>query len=95
MCGFLICSGVNNSLPCYEDFAAALRLQRHRGPDDSLIIDSGNVRMGFNRLSIIDFSPAAMQPIRHGPVTLMLNGEIYNYIELRRELRKAGRRLSG
>src|SRR5258706_16124705 len=48
---------------------------------------------GFRRLSILDLTPAGHQPMssRDGRYTLMLNGEIYNYIELREELMEKGR----
>jgi asparagine synthase (glutamine-hydrolysing) len=66
----------------------------HRGPDDSgEWIDSGSgVAIGFRRLAIIDVSPAGHQPMvsTSGRYIATLNGEIYNFEELRRELREAG-----
>ncbi|TMC80448.1 MAG: asparagine synthetase B, partial [Chloroflexi bacterium] len=65
----------------------------HRGPDGSRTWvskhETGAVGLGFRRLAIIDLSDAAMQPMRSadGALTLVYNGEIYNYIELRDELR--------
>ena len=65
----------------------------HRGPDGSRTWvskhETGAVGFGFRRLAIIDLSDAAMQPMRSadGALTLVYNGEIYNYIELRDELR--------
>ena len=48
--------------------------------------------LGFRRLSIFDLSPAGHQPMcsRDGRLWLVFNGEVYNYIELRRELESAG-----
>lgn len=65
-------------------------VQNHRGPDDSgIYINSDNtIALGHNRLSIIDLSPAGHQPMKShdGHLWIVLNGEVYNYIELRAEL---------
>ena len=64
----------------------------HRGPDDEAVIVDGPLAFGHRRLSIIDLSPAAAQPMRD-PVRqtwLTYNGEIYNFRELRAELEAAG-----
>ncbi|MGH7552179.1 MAG: asparagine synthase (glutamine-hydrolyzing), partial [Longimicrobiales bacterium] len=59
----------------------------HRGPDDDGYFHSDHVSLGFRRLSIIDVS-GGHQPIANetGDVVVILNGEIYNYRELREEL---------
>lgn len=64
-------------------------LQAHRGPDDEGVwVHSGNyIGFGHKRLSIIDLSQAAGQPMKDRAGNLIVfNGEIYNYIELRKEL---------
>jgi asparagine synthase (glutamine-hydrolysing) len=60
----------------------------HRGPDDSgeWIDPEAGVALGFRRLSIIDVSPAGHQPMTSARFVATLNGEIYNFEELRREL---------
>jgi asparagine synthase (glutamine-hydrolysing) len=65
---------------------------RHRGPDGAGVYIAGPVGFGFRRLSILDLSPAADQPMSSddGQVTLVFNGEIFNYIELRHELEALG-----
>ena len=65
---------------------------RHRGPDDSGIFVSGSVGLGHRRLSIIDLSAAGHQPMANedGSLQIVLNGEIYNYKELRPELEAQG-----
>lgn len=62
-----------------------------RGPDDHGLFVEDNVALGFNRLSIIDLS-GGHQPMstEDGAVTVVFNGEIYNYLELRRELEGKG-----
>jgi asparagine synthase (glutamine-hydrolysing) len=65
----------------------------HRGPDGEghWISDCGNVGLGHRRLSIIDLSHEADQPMHYmGRYTIVFNGEIYNYIELKEELVKQG-----
>jgi asparagine synthase (glutamine-hydrolysing) len=65
----------------------------HRGPDEEGLWqnDSGNVLFGHRRLSIIDLSDAGHQPMHYlQRYTIIHNGEIYNYTELREELQKKG-----
>ncbi len=65
---------------------------RHRGPDAVGIETDKRASIGNVRLSIIDLSSASNQPIisKDNHIVLAQNGEIYNYIELRDELRKEG-----
>jgi len=65
--------------------AAALR---HRGPDQSGVWTDGEISLSHARLSIIDLSDKARQPLANedGTLRLVCNGEIYNFRELRREL---------
>ena len=63
----------------------------HRGPDGEGQFVEGNIGLGHRRLAIIDLSEAGVQPM-HDPLTgltIVFNGEIYNYRELRADL--AGR----
>ncbi|MFI5155074.1 MAG: asparagine synthase (glutamine-hydrolyzing), partial [Chitinophagales bacterium] len=65
----------------------------HRGPDGEgfWISPNGFAGFGHRRLSIIDLSPAAAQPMTFNDrYTIVYNGEIYNYIELRDELKNKG-----
>lgn len=64
---------------------------RHRGPDDTGIYSSDLATIGNNRLAIIDLSPEGHQPMRTGErYSIVFNGEIYNYRELRAELSALG-----
>lgn len=65
----------------------------HRGPDGDghYISADGRVGLGHRRLSIIDLSDAASQPMTFDDHTIVFNGEIYNYIEIREELKALGR----
>lgn len=70
----------------------ALSSMKHRGPDFQGEWFSDTVYMGHRRLSIIDLSPEAHQPFKDegGNYVLIFNGEIYNYLELKTELKKQG-----
>ena len=71
-----------------EAMSAALA---HRGPDDATAYRAPQVAFGFRRLSIIDLAGGA-QPITNedGSLVLVMNGEVYNYRELRTELLQRG-----
>jgi asparagine synthase (glutamine-hydrolysing) len=65
---------------------------RHRGPDDEGVLVSGPVGLAHNRLSILDLSANAHQPM-HDPLGdnwIVFNGEVYNFQELREALKARG-----
>ena len=70
------------------------KVQAHRGPDDSGIWfdKSKSIGLAHRRLSIIDLSAEAKQPMSNAQktITIVFNGEIYNYRELRKELQTKG-----
>ncbi|HTL81186.1 MAG TPA: asparagine synthase (glutamine-hydrolyzing) [Bacteroidia bacterium] len=70
----------------------AVKSLRHRGPDGEGIFRDGNVAFGHTRLAIIDTSDLGAQPFTSNDrrYTIVLNGEIFNYRELRAELEKEG-----
>jgi asparagine synthase (glutamine-hydrolysing) len=65
---------------------------RHRGPDNSSTWVDMPVLLGHNRLSIIDLTDAANQPMEFEDLVIVYNGEVYNYLEIRDELVKKGYR---
>jgi asparagine synthase (glutamine-hydrolysing) len=67
----------------------------HRGPDDEGIYSAAGIGLGFRRLSIIDVA-GGHQPISNedGSIWVMLNGEIYNYTELRDDLLRRGHKFA-
>lgn len=69
---------------------------RHRGPDDAGAFHDARCALGHRRLAIIDLSADGRQPFvsPDGRHVLIYNGELFNYRELRAELRKAGWRFS-
>lgn len=68
------------------------RRLRHRGPDAEGIIEQGPIVLGHRRLSVIDISTAANQPMWDGEnrYVIVYNGEIYNFREIRRTLESKG-----
>src|SRR5262249_19655921 len=81
------------------------RLQRmaeriaHRGPDDSgfWVHPHLDVNLGFRRLAILDLTPTGHQPMHSsdGRFTIIFNGEIYNYRDVRNELLACGHSFRG
>lgn len=65
---------------------------RHRGPDDEGFFEASGISFAHNRLSIIDLSQAGHQPMSTpgGRFTIVFNGEIYNFRDLRIELERLG-----
>ena len=95
MCGLLALVGPSAGAitgQTVNAVAGASHLMRHRGPDEPGTWADDTAVLGFNRLSIIDIAHSH-QPLRWGPpdqpdrYVLVFNGEIYNYLELREELR--------
>ena len=86
MCGI---AGMFGRLATRAEVSAMVNSQRHRGPDASAVCSvAPAVVLGHSRLSILDLSDAGRQPMTSasGRSVVVLNGEIYNYLELRREL---------
>lgn len=88
MCGIF---GVVSSPDPVSDLKVMGRALRHRGPDDEGAFQDGRVALGHRRLSIIDLE-GGHQPMstQDGKCTIVLNGEIYNFREVRRELQIRG-----
>lgn len=95
MCG--ICGTLNFETGREVDREAITRMTRslaHRGPDGEGFHFDRGLGLGHRRLAIIDLSEAGAQPMTNedGSLWLVLNGEIYNYLELRRYLLGKGHR---
>jgi asparagine synthase (glutamine-hydrolysing) len=94
MCG--ICGKINfNSKPIDEGLIRLMSgVLSHRGPNDEGAYIDGNIGLGHRRLSIIDLSEAARQPMHNEDksIWIVFNGEIYNFRELRKDLEARGHR---
>lgn len=87
MCGFVGVINKNNE-EVNSNFLRKMAVTiHHRGPDEDGIFIENNVGFFHKRLSIIDLS-TGQQPMAYKNFTIVYNGEIYNYIELRNELIK-------
>jgi asparagine synthase (glutamine-hydrolysing) len=97
MCGISGTLAVDDGYRVDPELLARMRdTLAHRGPDGaaSWLSDDGRVGLAFRRLAIIDLSETAMQPMANedGAVRVVFNGEIYNHLEIRRELQRLGHR---
>ncbi len=86
----------NSSFAVTEPFINLMRdAMSHRGPDgaDTWISEDGRIGLGHRRLSIIDLSDAATQPMSNedGSLWVVFNGEIYNHAAVRAELEAIGK----
>jgi len=93
MCGILGQISIDSQIKINKPlFKEALDLMIHRGPDDSGILMDDKFIFGHRRLSIIDLSSSAKQPMVSGcgNIIINFNGEIYNFKELRIKLREKG-----
>ncbi len=94
MCGI---AGIWNRDGCPVDrglLTGMRRALRHRGPDAAGLMTDGGVGLAHCRLSILDLSDRADQPVStdDGAYSLSFNGEIHNYLEIRTELEQLGHR---
>lgn len=82
--------------PWLEDLAASVESLRQRGPDDRgvWVRPGARVALGHTRLTIIDLTSAGHQPMRSadGSLSMVFNGEVYNFAQLRSELEALGHR---
>lgn len=89
MCGFFF--STRKSEIKSEKYAKRIgRLLYKRGPDDQIVVNNDAGKFIFSRLSIIDVSKRSSQPmsINDKNLTIMNNGEIYNYLELKKDFLK-------
>jgi asparagine synthase (glutamine-hydrolysing) len=84
--GIINKTGQQADLPLLQKMASTIH---HRGPDDDGVMIDGPVGFFHKRLSIIDIANGK-QPMSFNNCTIVYNGEIYNYIELREDLKKKG-----
>jgi len=85
MCGI---AGILGEKTFKASLDVMLNKQSHRGPDHTGTYIDPEIALGHNRLSIIDLSPEANQPFKDisDRYYMVFNGEIYNYVELRKDL---------
>ncbi len=93
MCGITGFIDFNRSTPD-EVLHNMTGILKHRGPDGdghlNVKTEEAIIGLGHRRLSIIDLSNAAAQPMRYENLYITFNGEIYNYVEIKKELIEKG-----
>lgn len=94
-----MCGIVGTFGGCIDHIESACSALKHRGPDDFGIYSNPdiNIALGHQRLSIIDLSSFGHQPMISDDqnIVIVFNGEIYNFLELRVDLEKAGYKFKG
>jgi asparagine synthase (glutamine-hydrolysing) len=93
MCGICGVIGIERHDTAEEILRRMMAALHHRGPDDEGALHEARVALGMRRLSIIDLA-GGHQPVWNETrdVAVVFNGEIYNFLELRRELESLGHR---
>jgi asparagine synthase (glutamine-hydrolysing) len=87
MCGISGIINLNNTPVDYEVLKKMNDIVHHRGPDDEGFFIHKNVGLGHRRLAIIDLSASGNQPMHYlDRYTIVYNGEIYNFLELKKQL---------
>ena len=93
MCGIAGYIGVDKFFPKKNNIKLCLKLMTLRGPDSQNIKEINTKKnkalICASRLSIIDLSEKANQPFEDKEGIISFNGEIYNYIEIKKKLQKA------
>lgn len=94
MCGIAGFTSRTSTAAVSELLGAMLNVVEHRGPDGQGVYIDGYVALGHRRLSIVDLTDAGAQPMSsvEGDLVITYNGEIYNHVELRAELKARGHR---
>ncbi|MFA5853695.1 MAG: asparagine synthase-related protein [Patescibacteria group bacterium] len=67
-----------------------IKVQAHRAPDESGVFKDGPLELGMGRLKILDLTSGGLAPYEEDHFVIVYNGEIYNYVELRKELKRLG-----
>ncbi|EDO28991.1 predicted protein [Nematostella vectensis] len=88
MCGISGFYNLNKSSIKKEFLSDMIDVQNHRGPDSNNFYYNNHIGLAHNRLSLIDLSDNAIQPFYTDEYVLVYNGEIYNFLELKKELPK-------
>jgi asparagine synthase (glutamine-hydrolysing) len=88
MCGIAGIYNLNNKPVSRKSVELMISTLEHRGPNDAGIYEDGSIVLGHRRLSILDLSSKGHQPMSNTNEThwIVHNGEVYNYIELKKEL---------
>ena len=92
MCGIIGIIQIDKKRVDQKILEAMTREIAHRGPDDEGFLVDQNIGLGHRRLAILDLSPTGHQPMFYdnNNLAIVFNGEIYNYLEIKKELQQLG-----
>lgn len=92
MCGIAGIIDLKHAPVAEADLQRMTQVLSHRGPDDEGIYMDLYAGLGHRRLSVLDLTQAGRQPMsdKSGRYTISYNGEVYNYLEIRKELENLG-----
>jgi asparagine synthase (glutamine-hydrolysing) len=92
MCGIAGIFNLNGNAVTHQEMSKVTQAMAHRGPDGDGIFIDDNLGLGHRRLSILDLSAKGSQPMpsQNGDWLIVFNGCIYNYLDLRIDLRSKG-----
>ncbi|OUD34810.1 carbapenam-3-carboxylate synthase domain-containing protein [Flavobacterium sp. FPG59] len=91
MCGISGLINKNNESVDMLEIKTITDIISHRGPDGEGFLLENNFALGHRRLAIIDVSTVSDQPMWYeNKYAIVFNGEIYNYLEIKKELEKLG-----
>lgn len=90
MCGIFAAYNIQQQSVSESELIAATEAVSHRGPDHSSYLSDGFCFVGHTRLSIVGIAETGNQPFVFEHLVMVYNGEIFNYIELREELKSLG-----
>jgi asparagine synthase (glutamine-hydrolysing) len=92
MCGIVGAYAPHGLLPDIERFSKAMDRMRRRGPDDAGMWSDLQVRLGHRRLAVVDLTQSGHQPMQSSDqrYVVTFNGEIYNHLDLRKQLTPPG-----
>jgi asparagine synthase (glutamine-hydrolysing) len=91
MCGIIACFAKNISKSIQNNLSQSLKSLNHRGPDDASlwVSDDQSIAMGHSRLAIVGISNG-VQPIHNGDISIVVNGEFYDYQTIKADLEEKG-----
>jgi len=90
MCGISGIINKNNTSVQFQELKKITDIVAHRGPDGEGFLIENNLGLGHRRLAILDLTHDGNQPMDFEKYSIVFNGEIYNYLELKVELQKLG-----
>lgn len=90
MCGIVGVYNSDQNTTTNKDLSSMISSVSYRGPDDKGFYNDDDISLAHVRLSVLDLSSRGHQPMEFENLVIVLNGEIYNFLEVRKTLQKQG-----